>query len=225
MSPRGAAKALGHKGAGGGWGPYGLVVGTINPGTRLQIQREPEKVAKHEQTAQKYAAWQRDNTSGGHTESYSRSHRPVGSGDRGASLVLGGGERSTRTRPQRRHQPQPRRPARRLPWPPRCLACSKLKGKWLRPDGGYVIEVRNVEDGGTMDVAYFNPRPIKVSKAEASQDGATTKVFLELRDVNYPGSTYTLRYDPASDQLKGVYYRAAPPAARRSEVVFVEDEV
>jgi hypothetical protein len=95
----------------------------------------------------------------------------------------------------------------------------KLKGKWLRPDGGYVIEVRNVEDGGTMDVAYFNPRPIKVSKAEASQDGATTKVFLELRDVHYPGSTYTLRYDPASDQLKGVYYQAA--LQQRFEVVFV----
>src|SRR5262245_58172157 len=62
----------------------------------------------------------------------------------------------------------------------------QLKGKWLRPDGGYVIDVRTVEDGGTMDVAYFNPRPIKVFKAEASQDGATTKVFLELRDVHYP---------------------------------------
>ena len=34
------------------------------------------------------------------------------------------------------------------------------------------------------------------------------KVFIELRDVNYPGSTYTLTYDPASDQLKGVYYQA-----------------
>src|SRR4029453_3923695 len=34
----------------------------------------------------------------------------------------------------------------------------KLKGQWLRPDGGYVVEVRSVEDGGTMDVAYFNPR-------------------------------------------------------------------
>jgi hypothetical protein len=84
----------------------------------------------------------------------------------------------------------------------------QLKGKWLRPDGGYVIDVRTVEDGGTMEVAYFNPRPIKVSKAEASQEGATIKVFLELRDVHYPGSTYTLTYDPASDQLKGVYYQA-----------------
>ena len=108
--------------------------------------------------------------------------------------------------------------------PPAAMAATvpgvqQLKGKWLRPDGGYVIEVRNVEDGGTMDVAYFNPRPIKVSKAEASQDGATTKVFLELRDVNYPGSTYTLRYDPASDQLKGVYYQAA--LQQRFDVVFV----
>jgi hypothetical protein len=34
------------------------------------------------------------------------------------------------------------------------------------------------------------------------------KVFVELRDVNYPGSTYTLTYDPASDQLKGIYYQA-----------------
>ena len=28
------------------------------------------------------------------------------------------------------------------------------------------------------------------------------------RQTNYPGSTYTLTYDPASDQLKGVYYQA-----------------
>jgi hypothetical protein len=95
----------------------------------------------------------------------------------------------------------------------------QLKGKWLRLDGGYVIDVRTVEDGGTMDVAYFNPRPIKVSRAEASQEGATIKVFLELRDINYPGSTYTLTYDSASDQLKGVYYQAA--LQQRFEVVFV----
>ena len=95
----------------------------------------------------------------------------------------------------------------------------QLKGKWLRPDGGYVIDVRTVEDSGTMDVAYFNPRPINVFKAEASQEGATTKVFLELRDVHYPGSTYTLTYDAASDQLKGVYYQAA--LQQRFGVVFV----
>jgi hypothetical protein len=95
----------------------------------------------------------------------------------------------------------------------------KLKGKWLRPDGGYVIEIRSVEPGGKMDAAYFNPQPIHVGKAEAAQEGAVTKVFVELRDVNYPGSTYDLAYDAASDQLKGIYYQAA--LQQRFEVVFV----
>jgi hypothetical protein len=60
-----------------------------------------------------------------------------------------------------------------------------------------------------MDAGYFNPRPINVSRAEASQEGTTIKVFIELRDTNYPGSTYTLTFDPQSDQLKGVYFQAA----------------
>jgi hypothetical protein len=85
----------------------------------------------------------------------------------------------------------------------------KLVGRWLRPDGGYVIEVKSVNDSGKMEAAYFNPNPIHVAKAEASQDSSATKVFLELRDVNYPGSTYTLTYNPASDQLQGIYYQAA----------------
>ena len=46
-----------------------------------------------------------------------------------------------------------------------------------------------------MAAAYFNPRPINVSQAEAALDGTTVKVFIELRDVNYPGATYHLTYD------------------------------
>src|SRR5262245_17152977 len=30
----------------------------------------------------------------------------------------------------------------------------KLKGKWVRPDGGYVIEVRSVEQSGRVDASY-----------------------------------------------------------------------
>jgi hypothetical protein len=85
----------------------------------------------------------------------------------------------------------------------------KLKGRWERPDGGYIIEVRSVESGGRMSAAYFNPRPINVARAEASQDGGAVKVFIELRDVNYPGSTYSLTYDTADDSLKGIYFQAA----------------
>ena len=95
----------------------------------------------------------------------------------------------------------------------------KLKGRWQRPDGGYVLEIKSVADSGTMDAAYFNPSPIHVAKAEASQDGVAMRVFIELRDVNYPGSTYTLTYDPASDQLKGVYYQAVEK--QRFPVAFV----
>jgi len=60
-----------------------------------------------------------------------------------------------------------------------------------------------------MNAAYFNPQSIHVAKAEASQDGETIHVFIELRDVNYPGSTYNLTYDPADDSLKGIYFQAA----------------
>ena len=95
----------------------------------------------------------------------------------------------------------------------------RLKGRWLRPDGGYVIEIRATDANGKMVAAYFNPQPINVSRAEASQEGAATKVFIELRDVNYPGATYTLTYDPDGDQLKGVYFQ---PALQQSfDVVFV----
>jgi hypothetical protein len=95
----------------------------------------------------------------------------------------------------------------------------RLKGRWLRPDGGYVIEIRNIEANGKMAAGYFNPRPINVSRAEASQEGTTTKVFIELRDKNYPGSTYTLTYDPQSDQLKGTYFQAA--LQQSFDVVFI----
>lgn len=84
----------------------------------------------------------------------------------------------------------------------------RLVGKWLRPDGGYVIDITSAEDGGKLSAAYFNPQPIHVSKAEASQAGTATKVFIELRDVNYPGSTYTLTYVPEKDLLVGIYYQA-----------------
>jgi len=85
----------------------------------------------------------------------------------------------------------------------------KLAGTWVRPDGGYVLEIRSIDNLGAMDAAYFNPAPIRVSKAVAVRENALTRVYVELRDVNYPGCTYTLVYDPASDRLAGDYYQAA----------------
>jgi hypothetical protein len=85
----------------------------------------------------------------------------------------------------------------------------KLIGKWLRPDGGYVLELQSVSADGKIEAYYFNPGPIHVSKAVAIKDGVTTKVFVELQDVNYPGCTYSLTYDDKTDQLFGQYFQAA----------------
>ena len=94
----------------------------------------------------------------------------------------------------------------------------KLKGRWQRQDGEYVLEIKSIPANGSMDAAYFNPKSIYIAKAEASRDGDATKVFIELRDVNYPGSTYFLTYDTESDQLKGIYYQAVE--RQRFPVVF-----
>src|SRR4026209_900953 len=42
----------------------------------------------------------------------------------------------------------------------------KLIGRWQRPDGGYVFEVKSVAADGAMEAAYFNPKSIRVAKAE-----------------------------------------------------------
>jgi hypothetical protein len=95
----------------------------------------------------------------------------------------------------------------------------RLKGRWLRPDGGYVLEIRAVDARGTIDAAYLNPRPIHIARAEAARKGSTLNVVVELRAPNYPGSTYTLTYDPKSDQLKGTYFQAV--MQQTFDVVFV----
>lgn len=94
-----------------------------------------------------------------------------------------------------------------------------LKGRWLRPDGGYVLEIREVRADGGLDVAYLNPRPINVGFAKATREGSKLKVFVELQAPNYPGSTYTLLYDPKRDELQGVYFQAVQK--QNFDVVFV----
>ena len=95
-----------------------------------------------------------------------------------------------------------------------------LQGRWVRPDGGYTITIKGVDAGGKLDAAYANPNPLPFAKAEASRDGKTLKVFLELRAGGYNGSTYTLTYDPEKKVLKGVYYQAV--AQQKYDVYFVK---
>ena len=39
-------------------------------------------------------------------------------------------------------------------------------GRWLRPDGGYILEIKSIDASGAMQADYFNPNPIHVAKAE-----------------------------------------------------------
>jgi hypothetical protein len=82
-----------------------------------------------------------------------------------------------------------------------------------------VIEIKRVATDGTMQAAYFNPRPINVSRATASVFKDHLKVEIELRDTGYPGSSYTLLYDPDKDALLGFYYQAVQK--QNFDVVFV----
>ncbi len=88
------------------------------------------------------------------------------------------------------------------------VAAEGLVGRWIRPDGGYVLEIRSAQADGKLDAAYLNPRSIQVSRAEWRREEGRLLVFVELRDVNYPGSTYNLRFVPDKDSLVGAYYQA-----------------
>lgn len=94
-----------------------------------------------------------------------------------------------------------------------------LPGRWVRPDGGYVINIKSVDASGKLDASYANPNPLPFSRAEATRDGNTIKLFFELRAGGYNGSTYTLTYDPASDTLKGVYFQAV--AQQKFDIYFM----
>ncbi len=98
----------------------------------------------------------------------------------------------------------------------------RLIGRWARPDGGYILEIKEIGNDGTLRATYFNPRPINVSRAEAHQKHGTITLLVELRDVNYPGSTYHLHYDPEADRLLGTYFQAVAQTTYAIEFIRVK---
>ena len=84
----------------------------------------------------------------------------------------------------------------------------RLVGSWVRPDGGYVIEISKIYPDGKVDAAYFNPRPIHISRSNVSEEDGIIELFIELQGKGYPGSTYTLKYKPEYDAMVGIYFQA-----------------
>jgi hypothetical protein len=98
-------------------------------------------------------------------------------------------------------------------------AFGALPGRWVRPDGGYVIAIKSVDAGGMLEASYANPNPLPFYAATATEEGGKLKLFFELRAGGYNGSTYTLSYDAAADRLTGAYYQAV--AKQTFDVFFV----
>ena len=78
-----------------------------------------------------------------------------------------------------------------------------LIGNWIRTDASYLIKINNVINDGALNAQYFNPKPINVESATWEENYGDLKIFIVLRDVNYPGSKYTLSYLSDRDILAG----------------------
>ena len=83
-----------------------------------------------------------------------------------------------------------------------------LVGEWTRTDGAYQIKITELLNDGTMKAGYFNPKSINVASALWAFTEGVLKIYIELRDENYPGSNYNLFYYPERDLLAGKYFQA-----------------
>lgn len=111
------------------------------------------------------------------------------------------------------HQSVP--PSASAPQPP---DFQPLIGRWVRTDTPYMIEIASASSNGTLKAGYYNPLSINIARAEARDNCGELKVFVELSDINYPGSTYNLTYDRTRDLLHGVYFHAV--AGQKYDVAF-----
>jgi hypothetical protein len=91
---------------------------------------------------------------------------------------------------------------------PKPVDKSTLIGDWTRTDSPYQLKITELLDDGTMKVGYFNPKSINVGKSSWKNSNGVLEIYVELRDVNYPGSSYTLYYFPEKDLLAGKYFQA-----------------
>jgi hypothetical protein len=87
-------------------------------------------------------------------------------------------------------------------------AAKQLEGSWVREDGGYTLILQDIKADGSMKAFYLNPRSINVHEATWKFEDDRVILYVELRDVNYPGSNYSLMYRAANDVLWGSYYQA-----------------
>ena len=98
-------------------------------------------------------------------------------------------------------------------------AFGALPGRWVRPDGGYVINIKSVDASGKLDAAYANPNPLPFARAEAghgmARPSSFSSRFVPAATTDRPTPLPTTR---RADVLKGVYYQAV--AQQKFDVFF-----
>ncbi len=65
----------------------------------------------------------------------------------------------------------------------------KIEGRWRRPDGGYVLDIRKIRPDGAIDAAYLNPRPVNVGKAQRMIPSVTSSTACTTRPSRDEAST------------------------------------
>ena len=91
-------------------------------------------------------------------------------------------------------------------------------GKWLRSDGGYILELNNLKTDSTLEAAYFNPNPINISETQWKVQDGHLYFLVKFDDEGYPGSYYSLGYYEEEDRLYGFYFQAVQQ--QKYDVVF-----
>jgi len=82
-----------------------------------------------------------------------------------------------------------------------------LVGEWSQTNSPCQIKIKDVLKNGKLEVTYYNPKLIAVSKAHwTKKTGTLLSVYVELMDENFPGSNYKLNYIVEGDVLVGEYF-------------------
>jgi hypothetical protein len=103
------------------------------------------------------------------------------------------------------------------------ISADTLVGRWLRPDGNYVIQINTIKEDKKVEAQYFNPNPINIARAEIIPD-SDLRIFIEFDDRGYEGSSYDLKYDPQNDALIGTYFQATYGQTYQIGFVRIEEQ-
>ena len=83
-----------------------------------------------------------------------------------------------------------------------------MQGVWVRSDAPYRLEISQGEKG-ELEAKYFNRKYINVEETTTASENGAQMILVKLKDVNYEGSFYVLRYERDNDSLVGIYVHGA----------------